>query len=342
MIVVCEKRKPPQEWIPKMFLENKDGASIATRETNGKGKIEVVWKKGLELLEIQDEIEKAVLPFVVHFRKQTVGGNWYELCHPFPIDKKSSTAREGRTTGSVLFHNGTWTGWEDVILRTCYTFGVEIPEGKWSDTRAIAWLSTFYGKHFLNLINAKGIVFSPTEITMAWGPDGWVRRDDVWVSNVRWEHAQDNRPMCKYGSCQNKDTDSDTRCRLHPKKEYPFSTVAETLANRKLGAKDDTTSVDDADRVRTGSIGPVALPHAKPVASSGPGGAREYPTPFAVVSAEVSRQSKLGWVTKKQYSKLERLFQAVLRNLERTKPGPQDPQKTTVTPPQPSFFLTKH
>jgi hypothetical protein len=64
---------------------------------------------------------------------------------------------------------------------------VKVPEGKWSDTRVMAWLAFMHGHNILEFIDEKVIIFSLKKIEI-FHPDGWFRVNDLLVSNRHWEN----------------------------------------------------------------------------------------------------------------------------------------------------------
>jgi len=93
----------------------------------------------IDLKEAQELIAKAPLPFVCHFRIQTVGGKKAGLCHPFPVHDDVTLALKGETEGFVLFHNGHWGQWRSSVMEAVFKGQLKLPKGKWSDSRAMAW-----------------------------------------------------------------------------------------------------------------------------------------------------------------------------------------------------------
>lgn len=68
----------------------------------------VHYRKGIQFSNEAHELLKDVpLPHVIHFRYATVGKVKPELCHPFVIRRDVPNFTIGRTTKTVLFHNGT-------------------------------------------------------------------------------------------------------------------------------------------------------------------------------------------------------------------------------------------
>lgn len=180
VIMVIGNTRPSDEMVKRAFEHNKDGAGIAWRE-----KDEVVWKKGImQIDEIMALIKKVPTPAIAHFRVASVGGVRKSLTHPFLINKSAKLQLEGRTKEDLLFHNGHWTPWDDKALDAAIAANVPIPEGEWSDTRAIAWLVSIYGIGFMELLTQqKGVIFGPNKLKVFTGRDGWDKINDVWCSN---------------------------------------------------------------------------------------------------------------------------------------------------------------
>lgn len=231
--------RPTPEMVRNAFDANKDGAGIAWRETLEDGTPVVAWKKGItDVDEIVDLCATKTPPYVAHFRIASIGGIRQGLTHPFPIHKDATTALEGKTKGYVLFHNGHWTGWSDASREAAIRSGAKIPTGKWSDTRAMAWLCHIYGLGFMELLpEQKGIAFGPQDYDVFTGP-GWKPVNGVWCSNDGFlsrgttqrigqfsnlNHTRASRhddytktKYCRYGNCKETDgLDVEGYCREH-------------------------------------------------------------------------------------------------------------------------------
>lgn len=178
--MICENTRPSVEMIDKAFQKNPVGAGISWRE-----KEFVRWKKGLEIGELQDLVAKVPLPFIAHCRIDTTGGTSKELTHPFAVNQQSPLILNGRTKGYMMFHNGTWHPWKDKLLEVAIKSNVKLPGGRWSDSRAMAFVASIYGISALELIDEKAAVLSPTDL-QAYG-NGWSKVNDIWVSNRLWE-----------------------------------------------------------------------------------------------------------------------------------------------------------
>lgn len=191
VIMVCDTSRPTEEMVEQAFQTNGHGAGIAWRETDEHGPY-LRWFKGIDDVEvIKRLILEAPLPFVAHFRIASIGPHVKALTHPFPVSEDVSLSLQGTTRGSLLFHNGTWSGWKSVLL-DCSIRGLwHIPAGIWSDSRAMAKMAHHLGIGYLDFFeNEKIIVLDPAE-----SPDGesdginflgsqkWVTIEDVCCSN---------------------------------------------------------------------------------------------------------------------------------------------------------------
>lgn len=180
VIFVASKERPTPEMVEQAYDYNDAGAGIAWRE----GGL-VKWEKGLELARVKELVAAAPLPFVVHFRIPTVGGKREELCHPFPVDKDVPLTLKGAIKGFVLFHNGHWKDWKETVLRSIVSKGATLPGGKWSDSRAMAWMAAQFGVSVLEMIDEKSVAFGPKQCEIA--GTGWTMSGGVWCSNELWK-----------------------------------------------------------------------------------------------------------------------------------------------------------
>ena len=223
VVAVCLEDRLTMRMVDKMWTDSPHMGGVAWRAPV-KGVDHVFWKKGLTLKEMQDAAQSIPLPAVYHFRKQTVGGECAQLNHPFPVTRKVETLLEGHTQGGVLFHNGTLLNWEDRLLRACVDFKLSIPDDELSDSRAIAFLTSVYGKNYMNLLpdNQRGVYFSPTELIyfqgdpkIKGGDAKWDKRGTIYVSQTRWDTAELFHRICSFGQCK-EDALKDGRCPKHP------------------------------------------------------------------------------------------------------------------------------
>ena len=221
VIVFVNEKRPTPEQVELMFNHNSAGAGIAWRN----GKEEVCWEKGLEIEKIKACVAKAPIPFVAHFRIPTCGGRIPELCHPFTIDEQASVELKGKTKGFVLFHNGHWQDWKKEsigLARDIAKLGKKIPAGKWSDTRAMAWMAGVCGLGILEMIDEKAIAFGPDDYELYPGM-GWTKMDGFYVSNDHWIAVSYNKtynhgsfvPICWANLCKESKVIGYDYCKEH-------------------------------------------------------------------------------------------------------------------------------
>ena len=180
VIFVGETVRPSENMIRAGFTCNPKGAGVAWREAGV-----VKWKKGLNEDEIIELVPKLPLPLVCHFRVDSCGGAYKQLTHPFPIDPDSTNALEGSTKGNVLFHNGHYTSWKMDMKEVAVKGHHPLPAGKYSDSRAMAWIASHIGLGFLELTEEKIVAFGPKTLLFFGGP--WMQVNGIICSNRGWE-----------------------------------------------------------------------------------------------------------------------------------------------------------
>ena len=110
VILVCPpKVRPDIDVLRACHAANPHGAGVGWRRSD-----KVHWQKNLGPEEVGQLIGKLDGELVIHFRWASVGGVQPQLCHPFPVDRVSSTKLEGKAA-RLLFHNGTWSGHKSAL-----------------------------------------------------------------------------------------------------------------------------------------------------------------------------------------------------------------------------------
>ena len=168
VIINIEKGQfPKYETLKSAELLNSHGGSIAWLE-NGK----INFEKGIKAKKINDLIEKRLKPnkvktAIIHFRIASVGKINKELCHPFQISEKvNPDLKVMDSEYDLLFHNGTITTWESMLIESLQKFKGQIPSGELSDSRVIAFLLNRHGTDIIkdsvhnkfSILTKKGIV----------------------------------------------------------------------------------------------------------------------------------------------------------------------------------------
>jgi len=183
VILVCEDMAPCEE-------ENPQGAGIAWRERGL-----VCWEKGVAMTtkDILARMKKIQLPYVIHYRISSVGGTCDELCHPFPYGA-ADLRLSGASKKGVIFHNGTFHTWRRDLKDAAVYSNTPLPRGRWSDSRAMAFMAGIYGTGFMELVEEKVVAFTPEDGPVIFGTlqQGWTFKKlegdlGIWFSNDRWE-----------------------------------------------------------------------------------------------------------------------------------------------------------
>jgi hypothetical protein len=146
IIFTCDAGRPDDDLLEEANFRNSDGAGVAWVEDK-----KVLWKKGLDVKQVQKLIPKLKYPYMIHFRSASIGPNVSALTHPFPLTPKVSLDLLG-SASSVLMHNGHWGEWKAAIRGEILSRGLKAPGGHWSDSRAIAFLVNQHGLGILPLI----------------------------------------------------------------------------------------------------------------------------------------------------------------------------------------------
>lgn len=241
VIILAENGRPSAKFLDQAWSMNRDGGGMCWREPDptDPSKVQVVWKKGLTLEEVHELNKNVPLPYVIHMRIASVdgGGIHKNLTHPFEVSEYASIALEGRTSNPVLFHNGNWKNWEERALEAAIRSKVGVPTGRWSDSRAMAWLSHVCGYGFMNFLpEQRGLMFGTSWYNVFNGP-GWERVKDetgaeFWCSNRRpWlnTYKYDENTACKFGKCRRHDVNSQGWCPDHPGGREKMSDVVKAM-----------------------------------------------------------------------------------------------------------------
>ena len=202
VILACDKKtgKPTKQMLIEAENMNDDGGSIAWIE----GK-RVRWEKGLKAKQIWKIVKKKDLPMVIHFRIATHGGVNKALCHPFPITDKVELFTSGKAD-EVLFHNGIWSEYSKYALTAVVQHKIKFPSGKMSDSRAMTWLVSHFGKSILNLMGDGNKMCVLNKDGIEYYGKGWAKVDGIKCSNDLFDNTYTNYNDDTYDSNENKQT----------------------------------------------------------------------------------------------------------------------------------------
>ncbi len=167
IILVCDRSRPTEAIVKASWDKNDHGGGVAWQEDvpgrkkSDPGKRVVRWAKGLNLEEMQKYAKELPFPFIMHFRIASVGGRTLDLTHPFPLEPEVNLDWEGSSEEGVLFHNGHWAKWDDIMLDAVFKsprLDVKLPCGSWSDSRAMTFLAYHFGWGSLEFIRGSRMV----------------------------------------------------------------------------------------------------------------------------------------------------------------------------------------
>lgn len=185
-VIYCATTKLPEDSeLLSGGIKNDDGAGVAWLGNSPTGVPTPFYQKGLATpKDVKEFIKdsKLPLPLVIHFRTVSAGGKMKELTHPFPVSAEAETALAG-SAPQLLFQNGHVAQWEDLLLKAAWSTSIPFPDGAWSDTRALAWITHLKGTSILPFIIGTSRV-AILEEAKNYGSPGYSReRDHIRVWN---------------------------------------------------------------------------------------------------------------------------------------------------------------
>jgi hypothetical protein len=193
LLIVGKDQFPSEELLRAGEKANMHGAGIAFVDGD-----KVQWMKGLKVEDLMEFQYITGSPFMIHFRWASVGGVKPELTHPFPVTKNAGTALQGRAN-MVMAHNGHLSNWQELMIAS----NLEIPGGPWSDTRAMAFLTAYKGRGFLEMIDEKVGLMTPGGVEIF--GKGWIEKEGCQLSNdpTATRSYSTASLMAQYGSYAN-------------------------------------------------------------------------------------------------------------------------------------------
>lgn len=175
IIIVAETEFPFNKVLQLSELQNGHGGGIAYIK---EGK--VYYHKALTAKQIGKFRHTTEGPWLIHFRIGTVGGLNASLTHPFPVSMDTGMELDG-SSEAVIAHNGHYPWWKEELFRA-FEEGDSIPEGPWSDSRAMAWLIGKYGESYIPNFIYQKVAYLDKNGIRRYG-SGWVKHGPLWLSN---------------------------------------------------------------------------------------------------------------------------------------------------------------
>lgn len=191
VIAICEQGlKLDNQTFRDCFSSNHHGAGFAWMQDG-----DLCWSKGYMDSKSAWKKYKTIceFPHIAHFRLSSAGGICEELTHPFLITDDSPIEMEGRGQNRLLFHNGTISGWQNMLMMISFS-NKKCPEGKMSDTRVMAMAVSILGESMLD--SSKYIIATPTEFT-TYG--NWEKSEGIYYSNLFFKRSTYRYETSSYG-----------------------------------------------------------------------------------------------------------------------------------------------
>jgi hypothetical protein len=201
LIVFARDARPEPEHLENGASSNSHGTGIAWKE-NGY----LRYEKGLDTKEVIKMSKALPLGFVIHFRIASAGGTDEKLIHPFPVRLDVPLKQKGKSN-KLLFHNGHWSPWKEMLVNHLSP-KIVLPDGVWSDTRAIALLTAIHGPAFLKVLTegkigygaGKFVLMTPAK-TKIYGD--WKEEKGVFYSNGSYDWGSYRRSTGGYWDREN-------------------------------------------------------------------------------------------------------------------------------------------
>jgi len=193
VIYVCNSILPDDAELARGHSRNDDGAGISWLAPDPKSpkNLAVHWQKGLKDDEAVKKFileEKIPFPLIIHFRTASVGGTIAGLTHPFPT-VQGVPLWEAGAAPEVLFHNGHLHNWDDLVMNVGLPSTERFPDGPWSDTRALAWLTYLKGPGVLDfVIKSSRVVLMHADTNTLEGEEYDMAEDHITLYGSGWIH----------------------------------------------------------------------------------------------------------------------------------------------------------
>lgn len=194
IIAICDGRALTKAEFTNCWSNNNHGAGFSWYEGDAikyaKGFMDekTAWRAYTQI--------KDALPHVAHFRLASAGSKTPGLTHPFTCADLSPIELNHTGADSVLFHNGTISGWRD-WHKAFICSRRAIPSGEMSDTRLAACLVHRIGADILTTLEDKFALVTPAGIMIYGGK--WETSEDEKVTFSNKGFEEKARPAW---SCQ--------------------------------------------------------------------------------------------------------------------------------------------
>jgi hypothetical protein len=183
MCIICEcNTRLTREEFNSCFTSNSHGAGFAWRADN----INHYIKGFMERDAAWEAYQNVPVPHVAHFRLASAGGVCPALTHPFIVSMESPVKLSWDGPEALLFHNGTISGWKDMLFSLALQIG--LPDGDMSDTRFVAMAMSvpILGDRALNFFHGGKFAMLDTAGTIQ-RIGMWEQHEGNWYSNSGYQ-----------------------------------------------------------------------------------------------------------------------------------------------------------
>jgi hypothetical protein len=193
IIAYAEKRRLTHKEFSECFTHNRDGVGFAwfgegmNHYVKGMTEEEEAWKFYEE--------QVRVLPHVAHFRIASTGEVVKELTHPFIVDKNSPIKMKYSGEKPLLFHNGTISGWQSLLLTHYMNMGKSIPDEPMSDTRVAAMIAAVTGRESLRFMSGRFVYWDMAKSGRNYIIADWKEEDGAYFSNDTYKPYVKKKPV---------------------------------------------------------------------------------------------------------------------------------------------------
>lgn len=193
--------KPPLKFLKECEIQNFDGAGISFIN---QGKVSFF--KGLSAVEVFQILDQIDSHWAIHFRFATIGSNSDELCHPFPVSPDKMDLTSDYDAGTVIMHNGHVDNWLDLLCRIMPPAFPMLPDTEWSDSKAIAYITNFWGETWLNVLaDSQKILTMNNESIRLYG--NWVKSNQGWYQSKNLYQPKKSNDQKSLSCVKTKDDD---------------------------------------------------------------------------------------------------------------------------------------
>lgn len=185
VIAACYKRPMTKDEFENCFTSNSHGAGFAWKQ-DGLVRMEKGFMDLDKAWAYYSEFVATKMPHVAHFRIRTAGDVCKQLTHPFIVNDTSPLNLSYAGKNPVLFHNGVFFNWEQLIPYLETKMGRKL-KGLMSDSRFLA-LGLYYDTPaFVKHLRGNGAFAIVKHDKISIIGDQFIKEDGIYFSNTSYK-----------------------------------------------------------------------------------------------------------------------------------------------------------